>query len=96
LCELFLLDYYSILAFTNCAEVAFLRSGTKELQNGGLPKSYTYKLEIVKKSEIKAKTKTKAENTTFIVNPLLFFMKNSFKSFALDSTLQLVLHYYNE
>jgi len=51
---------------------------------------------MVKRSETKAKTKAKDENPTFIVNSLLFFMNNRQKSTVLDSTLQIMLNYYNE
>jgi len=51
---------------------------------------------MVKKSESKAKTKVKDENTTFIVNPLQFFMKGRLKTAALEEILQLMLQYYNE
>ena len=50
---------------------------------------------MVKKSESEAKTQAKDENSTFIVNPLLLFMKHRFKSTILVSTLQLMLQYYN-
>ena len=40
---------------------------------------------MVKKSETKAKTKAKDENSTFIVNSLLFFMNQRHKSKVLDS-----------
>jgi len=88
-------DYCSVLAFINCAEVAFPCSETEELQNGGLVEK-SYKAEMVQKSETKTKTKTKDENTTLLVNSLLFFMKDRFKSFALDSTQLALLHYCNE
>ena len=43
----------------------------------------------------KAKTKAKDENSTFIVNSLLFFMNQRHKSKVLDSTFQMMLNYYN-
>jgi len=51
---------------------------------------------MVKRSETKAKTKAKDENTTFIVISLLFFMHRRQKSTALDSTFQMMLNCYNE
>jgi len=51
---------------------------------------------MVKKSETKAKTKAKDENSTFIVNSLLFFMNQRHKATVLDSTFQMMLNYYNE
>ena len=53
---------------------------------------------MVKKSETKAKTKAKDENSTFIVNSQLqlFFMNQRHKSTVLDSTFQMMLSYYNE
>jgi len=51
---------------------------------------------MVKRSETKAKTKAKDENSTFIVNSLIFFMNHRQKSTALDSTFQMMLNYYNE
>ena len=39
---------------------------------------------MVKRSETKAKTKAKNENSTVIVNSLLFFMNQRQKSTALD------------
>jgi len=50
---------------------------------------------MVKKSETKTKTKAKEENSTFIVNSLLFFMNQRHKSKVLDSTFQMMLNYYN-
>jgi len=49
-----------------------------------------------KKSRNKAKRKAEDENSTFIVNPLLFYMKDRFKFCAQDLTLQQALNYYNE
>jgi len=40
-----------------------------------------------KKRENKVKRKAKDENTTFIVNPLLFYMKDRFKSCVQDVNL---------
>ena len=51
---------------------------------------------MVKRSETKAKTKFKDENSTFIVNSLLFFVNYRQKSTALDSTFQIMLNYCNE
>jgi len=51
---------------------------------------------MVKKSETKAKTKAKDENSTFVVNSLLFFMTQRHKATVLDSTFQMMLNYYNE
>jgi len=51
---------------------------------------------MVKKSETKAKTNAKKENSTFIVNSLQFFMNQRHKSTVLDSTFQMMLNYYNE
>jgi len=51
---------------------------------------------MVKRSETEAKTKAKDENSTFIVNSLLFFMNHRQKSTALDSTFQIMLNYHNE
>ena len=51
---------------------------------------------MVKKSETKAKTKAKDENSTFIVNSLLFFMNQIHKSTVLDSAFQMMLNYYKE
>ena len=53
---------------------------------------------MVKKSETKAKTKAKDENSTFIVNSQLqlFFMNQRHKSTVLDSTIEMMLNYYNE
>jgi len=51
---------------------------------------------MVKRSETKAKTKAKDENSTFIVHSLLFFMNQRQKSKVLDSTFQMMLNYYNE
>ena len=51
---------------------------------------------MVKKSETKAKTKAKDESSTFIVNSLLFFMNQRHKSTVLDSTIEMMLNYYNE
>ena len=51
---------------------------------------------MAKRSETKAKTKAKDENSAFIVNSLLFFMNHRQKSIALDSTFQMMLNYYNE
>ena len=51
---------------------------------------------MVKRSETKAKTKAKDENSTLIVNSLLFFMNHRQKSTALDSNFQMMLNYYNE
>ena len=48
-----------------------------------------------KKSETKAKTKAKDENSTFIVNSLLLFMNQRHKSKVLDSTFQMMLNYCN-
>jgi len=56
----------------------------------------TQKSEMVKRSITKAKTKTKDENSTLIVNSLLFFMNHRHKSTAVDSTFQMMLNYYNE
>ena len=50
---------------------------------------------MVKKSETETKTKAKEENSTFIVNSLLFFMNQRHKSKVLDSTFQMMLNYYN-
>jgi len=67
------------------------------MQNGGLGKNHIpKKSEMVNRSETKAKTKAKDENSTFIVNSLLFFMNHRQKSTVLDSTFQMVLNYYNE
>ena len=64
------------LTFSNCAGVAFHGNETEELQNGGLGKNHIpKKSEMVKRSETKAKTKAKDENSTFIVNSLLFFIR---------------------
>jgi len=43
-----------------------------------------------------AKTKAKDENSTFVVNSLLFFMNQRHKATVLDSTFQMMLNYYNE
>jgi len=51
---------------------------------------------MVKRSETQAKTKAKDENSTFIVNSLLFFINQRQKSAALDSTFEMMLNYYNE
>jgi len=51
---------------------------------------------MVKRRERKAKTKGKDDNSTFIVNSLLFLMKHRFKSTVLDPTLQPMLQYYDE
>ena len=51
---------------------------------------------MVKRSETKAKTKAKDENSTLIVNSLRFFMNHRQKSTALDSNFQMMLNYYNE
>ena len=51
---------------------------------------------MVKKVKTKAKTKAKDENSTFIVNSLLFFMNQRQKATVLDSTFQMMLNYYNE
>ena len=50
---------------------------------------------MVKKSETKAKTKAKDENSTLIVNSLLFFMNQRHESKVLDSTFRMMLNYYN-
>ena len=92
-----MLDKCSNLAFSNCAGVAFHGNETEELQNGGLEKNHIpKKSEMAKRSETKAKTKAKDENSAFIVNSLLFFMNHRQKSIALDSTFQMMLNYYNE
>jgi len=48
---------------------------------------------MVKKSETKAKTKAKDENSTSIVNSLLFFMNQRHKSTGLDSTFKMMLNF---
>ena len=48
---------------------------------------------MAKRCATKAKTKTKDENSTIIVNSLLFFMNHRQKSTVLDSTLQMMLNY---
>jgi len=50
---------------------------------------------MAKRSETKAKTKAKDENSIFIVNSLLFFMNHRQKSTALDTTFQMMLNYCN-
>ena len=51
---------------------------------------------MVTRSVTKAKTKAKDENSTFIVNSLLFFMNHRHNSTVPDSTLQIMPNYYNE
>jgi len=51
---------------------------------------------MAKKSETNANTKAKDENSTFIVNSLLFFMNQRHKSTVLVLTFQMMLNYYNE
>jgi len=51
---------------------------------------------MVKRSVTKAKTMTKDDNSTLIINSLLFVMNHRHKSTALDSTFQIMFNYYNE
>ena len=53
-------------------------------------------LSKIKKSEIKTKRKATDENTTFIVNPLLFHMKDRSKSCYQVSTLHMALNHCSE